>query len=109
MAYSVKWLRESEEELKRFFSKHFQDSILTKVDHIAANLPTSLSLRGVQPIRDQEELELTGRLFELDVGSGPQVAFVLYDDIQLLLVYLVGTHDYAKSNYIRAALERLAQ
>ena len=109
MDYEVDWLEEVEEELKRFFSKRFQGAIIRKVDHIAANLPLSLSLRSVQPVKGQSTLEITGQLFELDIGSGARAAFVLYTDPNRLVVYLVGHHDYAQSNYLRAAQERLSE
>ena len=108
MVYRVSWLPETEEELKRF-SKRFKHVIIRKVEHIAQNLPSSLRLKGIQRVRGQERLQISGRLFELDVGAGPRVAFALYDDLQLLVVYLVGTHDYAKANYLRAAAERLEE
>jgi hypothetical protein len=74
-------------------------------------LPVShaLRLRTVQPVRGQEHLRIPGRLFELDIGSGIRVAFVLYDDRESLVVYMVGTHDYAKANYLKAAEERLRE
>jgi hypothetical protein len=97
---------ETEEELKRF-SKRFQLTIIRKVEHIAQSLPDSLRLKGIQRVRGQETLQVSARLFELDVGSGPRVAFALYDNRELLVVYLVGIHDYAKANYLRAAADRL--
>jgi mRNA-degrading endonuclease RelE of RelBE toxin-antitoxin system len=108
LVYRVLWLPATEEELKRF-STRFQRTIIRKVEHIAQNLPSSLRLKGVQRIRGQETLQISARLFELDVGSGPRVAFALYDNRELLTVYLVGTHDYAKVNYLRAATERLEE
>ena len=109
MVYEVEWLVEVEAELRRFFSKRFQGSIVRKVEHIAANLPASLSLRGVQPVKGQSELEISGQLYELDIGSGARAAFVLHNDSNRLIVYLVGHHDYARENYLRAALERLTE
>ena len=103
----MEWLSECEEELRRFFSKRFQDSIIRKVDHIAANLPNSLTLRSVQPVKGQEVLKQNGQLFEMDIGSGPRAAFALYDAPKRMIVYLVGPRDYAKANYLRVAAERL--
>ena len=106
MAYSVSWLAETEQELRRF-SRRFQSTIINKVTNIADNVPTSLRLRSVQIIRGQETLRLNGVLYELDVGSGPRVAFLLDVERERLIVYLVGTHDYCKENYLAAAADRL--
>lgn len=109
MVYEVEWLEEVEGELRRFFSKRFQGSIVRKVEHIAANLPASLSLRGVQPVKGQSGLDIPGQLYELDIGSGARAAFVLHSEPDRLVVYLVGHHDYARSHYLRAAVERLTE
>lgn len=106
MAYRVEWLSETESEL-RVFDRRFRTTIISKVTHIALNLPTSLRLRTIQRIRGQEALGYAGILFELDVGSGPRVAFRLDEDREMLIVYLVGTHDYCRENYLRAAENRL--
>ena len=106
MAYNVEWLPETESEL-RVFDRRFRKAIINKVEHIAQNLPTSLTLRTIQRIRGQAALGFIGTLFELDVGSGPRVAFRLDEERELLMVYLVGNHDYCRDNYLRAAEDRL--
>ena len=106
MAYSVVWLSETESEL-RVFSHRFQRTIISKVTNVAQNLPTSLNLRTIQRIRGQQTLGFEGTLFELDVGAGPRVAFRLDEERELLIVYLVGNHDYCRDNYLRAAENRL--
>ncbi|MCH8087524.1 MAG: hypothetical protein IIC81_06685 [Chloroflexi bacterium] len=105
MGYRVEFREETEEELNVFSHKH-RRALINKIRHVADNLPQSLRLKTVQPIRGAPA-DMAGRLFELDVGSGPRVAFVLYEEQKLLVVYLIGTHDYAKANYLRAAERRL--
>ena len=75
MEFKVVLLEETDAELKVFSKKH-RLAILNKIRNVAANLPQSLSLKTVQPIRGAPVRE-TGRLFELDVGSGPRAAFAL--------------------------------
>ena len=76
MGYRVEWLEETEAELK-VFSKRFRIIIKRKVEKIASGIPESLKLRSVRLVRGQENLKISGRLYELDVGSGPRVAFVV--------------------------------
>jgi mRNA-degrading endonuclease RelE of RelBE toxin-antitoxin system len=104
--YQVEWRTETIDEMK-VFSKDFQKAIRHKVEHVANNIPSSLKLRSVQPIRDQEQISVGGTLYELDIGSGPRVAFVVDNETSTLTVYMVGTHDYAYSNYLKLALKRL--
>lgn len=106
MGYRVEWLEETEAELK-VFPKRFRFTIKRKVEKIASNIPDTLKLRSVRPVRRQEELGIKGHLYELDVGSGPRVAFVVYEDRHLLIVYMVGTHDYAYAHYLTLAAGRL--
>jgi len=106
LGYRVEWLEETEAELK-VFSKDFRRTIKRKVETIASSIPISLKLRSVQPVKRQEELDVTGRLYELDISSGSRVVFVVYEDRQLMIVYMVGTHDYAYANYLTLAAERL--
>lgn len=91
----------------QLFSKRFQRIIRDKIKKVADSLPVSLRLNSVQPIRNQEELGFRDELYELDVGKGPRVAFVLYRDRQLMVIYMIGTHDYAMQNYLKLASERL--
>lgn len=107
MQYQVEWHEATLDEFKNF-SKKFRDTIRDKIKHIADNLPASLKLRSIQPIRDQDLLPLTGTLYELDIASGAKAAFVVDDDRKVLIVYMVGKHDYAYSNYTYLAKERLA-
>lgn len=106
MAYQIEWLVETEAELK-VFSKGFRMTIKRKVEKIASNIPESLKLSSVQPIKGQEGLAIQGRIYELDIGSGARAAFVINVDKQTLTVYMVGTHDYAYENYLKLATKRL--
>ena len=106
MAYRIEWVPETEVELKTFAQK-FRQTIVRKVEHFAHNLPQSLHLSSVQTIRGQDGLGLSCILIELDVGSGPRVGLAMYESEELLRVYLVGNHDYAKQSYLKAAIARL--
>jgi hypothetical protein len=107
LGYRLEWHVETESEI-RGFPKRFQATIRRKLQTIAAGWPQSARLKSVQPIRGQENLGIQGQLFEVDIGAGPR-AGILVDSIrQVITVYLVGTHDYAKANYLKAADRRLA-
>ena len=105
MAYRVEWRTEAQEELRSQFSKKHQRAVIRKVEHFAANLPASLGLKTVQPIRNAPPRPDGGRAFELDIGAGPRAALVVFEPSQKVVVYLVGGHDYAYSHYL-SALER---
>jgi mRNA-degrading endonuclease RelE of RelBE toxin-antitoxin system len=106
LEYQVEWLVETIDEMKAF-PKDFQKTIKHKVEHIAISIPISLKLKSIQPIRDQEQISVRGDLYELDIGSGPRVAFCVDDENKIVTVFMVGTHDYAYSNYLKLASKRL--
>ena len=106
MACEIAWHEGAVEELA-IFPMNLRRTIVRKIEHIAANIPGSLRLKSVQPVKEQQALSLQGRLYELDIGRGIRAAFVLSDDQEHLVVYLVGNHDYALENYLKAAEERL--
>jgi len=78
LGYKLEWLVETEGELKRF-SKSFREPIKRKVEHFAQNYSESKGLKGVQQIKGQQDLAVSGTLYELDVGSGPRVALAVSD------------------------------
>lgn len=94
------------DELK-VFSVDFRKTIKRKVEHIATNIPVSLRLETVTYIAGQDTLGINGKLYELDIGHGAKAAFLIEDDKKVLTVYMVGKHNYAYSNYLMAASERL--
>ncbi len=106
MAYSLLWREEAVEDIARFSDKH-RRMFVRKVRLVVDNLPQSLRLRSVQPVRGAEDLGLPGRLYELDVGSGFRVAIMVNEEQQTAIVYLAGDHDYCKANYLKAADRRL--
>jgi mRNA-degrading endonuclease RelE of RelBE toxin-antitoxin system len=93
----------------REFSVPFRKTIKRKVEHIAANIPVSLRLGTVTPVGGQEALGISGNLYELDIAHGAKVAFLIEDDKKVLTVYMVGKHNYAYSNYLTLASERLKE
>ncbi len=107
MSYRLEWLTETEPEM-RVFPKRFQDTIRKKLQRIAEGWPQTAHLHSVQPIRGQESLGFQGQLFEVDIGSGPRAAILIDPALQTVTVYVVGTHDYAKEHYLKAAEERLS-
>jgi hypothetical protein len=108
LVYQIEWHEDTVNDFRQCaFSKDFTKTIKRKVEHIAKDIPTSLKLRSVQPIKRQDELDIDGSLYELDIASGAKVAFKVDDVKKVLTVYLVGTHNYAFSNYLIAASSRL--
>jgi len=106
LACSIEWHPNTEAELA-IFPQNLRLTIVNKVEHIASNVPMSLRLKSVQAVKGQQHLGLQGRLYELDIGRGIRAAFVVYNDHEQLIVYLVGNHDYALENYLKSAEERL--
>jgi mRNA-degrading endonuclease RelE of RelBE toxin-antitoxin system len=106
--YQVEWHPATVAELREF-SVPFKKTIKRKVEHIAANIPVSLRLETVTLIAGQDTLGINGNLYELDVAHGAKVAFLIEDNKKLLTVYMVGKHNYAYSNYLRLASERLKE
>jgi mRNA-degrading endonuclease RelE of RelBE toxin-antitoxin system len=104
--YQIEWHPETFNEFS-VFSKDFRRTIKRKVENIAANIPASLKLRSVQPVKWQDTINVAGTLYELDIASGAKVAFCVDDERRVLTVYMVGKHDYAYSNYLTLASERL--
>ena len=90
------------------FSKRDQRAIFAKLRHIAENLPSSLRLRTVNRLLGAILSEEGAEAYELRVGSGYRAAFVLFHARQLMLVYMVGTHDYANRNFL-SGLSRVTQ
>ena len=107
MVYRVEWRVEAVEELKRFFSRKHQQAIVDKVQHFADNLPASLSLKSVQPIRNASAIPGGGRAFEVDVAAGPRAAVVVVEEAERVVVYMVGPHDYANERFVSALEERM--
>jgi hypothetical protein len=107
LAYRVRWLSETTEELKRFTPK-LQVTVIDKIEKVAAGIPQSLSSKNVVPISGQGRLNLEYRLFEFKINYSDRAAFALLDDKSELVVYLVGNHDYCKRNYLVEASRRLA-
>lgn len=108
MNYQVEWHPATVDDLK-VFSPRFRKTIKRKVENIANNIPVSLKLRTVTLIKGQDTIAVRGTLYELDIASGEKVAFSIEDDKKILTVYMVGKHEYAYSNYLRAASERLKE
>ena len=106
MGYRINFRDETIPELESLRPK-LRRMILDKLKKVAGNLPQSLNMKTVEPVRGSDRLGLPGRFFKLEVTSGYRAAFVLYDDTQLMTVYLVGNHDYAKKFYTKAAVQRL--
>ena len=106
MAYRIDWMPETDEEFGRF-SKKFKITIRDKVKNVAANWPNSRNLRTIVRVRGQEALGYLDNVFELKVGSGPRVAFVVDEEQQLFRIYMVGTHEYCKDNYLKALRQRV--
>lgn len=69
MNYQVEWHPATVDELK-IFSPRFRKAIKRKVENIADNIPVSLKLRTVTPIKGQYTLAVTGILYELDIAWG---------------------------------------
>lgn len=105
MAYDIRWLSETDEEFARFATR-FKRTIRDKIKYIAENWPESSKLRTVSQIAGQGNLGYSGNVFELRIGSGARLAFIVYEQEQLFIVYLLGTHDYCKSNYLKALQTR---
>jgi hypothetical protein len=90
------------------FSKKDQRAIVKKVKQVVEGLPESLKQKTVEPVRGA-----SGRLsgnrdaIEIKVGSGYRAAVVLDHNRQVAIVYMVGTHDYARARYL-SALDRTA-
>lgn len=108
MTYQVEWHPATVDEL-RVFSLRFRKAIKHKVEKIANNIPVSLNLQTVTPVKGQDTIAVKGTLYELDIASGAKVAFSIEDDKKLLTVYMVGKHDYAYLNYLKLASERLKE
>ena len=105
MAHSVRWHPEAAGELKDMFTRRDQRRVIDKIESIAAGLPESLRLKVVSRLRGARLPPGAEGAYELRIGRGYRVAFVLFNDPDVLRVYLAGTHDYANRLFL-TALER---
>lgn len=106
MVYSVEWHPESENELRQMFTPDSQRQLIRKVLFIAAGIPQSLELKTVSRLRGTHVPSTAQGAYELRIGSGYRAAFWLFPEEERLLVYLVGTHDYANRRFMSASRNR---
>jgi hypothetical protein len=109
LVYRVEILVETRDELRSMLSRKEQEQIISKLRHIANNIPASLKLRGVTLLKGtQTRLSQFGAdaAYEVRIGSGHRAAFVVFEEQALIVVYMVGTHDYANKIFLQA-LSRL--
>jgi len=106
LKYQVEWKPGTLDEMK-VFQKRFRQTIIRKIQTIADDIPTSLKLRSVQPVKGQDMINVDDHLYELDIASGQKAAFAINDEKKILIVYMVGNHEYACANYLKLASERL--
>ena len=106
MAYRVEWHSEAARELGQMFSARDQRRVISKVEDTAAGLPQSLELKTVSRLRGAQLPPGAQGAYELRIGRGYRVAFVLFAETQTLRVYLAGTHDYANRLFLSALESR---
>ena len=87
------------------FSARDRQRLRDKVRDVAANIPESLNLKTVSRLRGAQLAPGVQGAYELRIGSGYRVGFLLLPESSTLKVYLAGTHDYANKNFL-SALER---
>ena len=105
MVYRVVLLAEAREELRRFFPSRERERITRKIRHIANNVPNSFNLRGITYLKGAEtDLSRIGgdAAYEVRIGSGYRAAFVVFNNRQLIIVYLAASHDYANELFLQA-------
>ena len=102
MAYRVEWRSEAARELGQMFSGKDQRRIISKVEDTAAGLPHSLELKTVSRLRGARLPPGAQGAYELRIGRGYRVAFVLFAETGTLRVYLAGTHDYVNRLFLSA-------
>ena len=101
----MEWHPEAARELEQMFSARDQRRIISKVEYTAAGLPQSLELKTVSRLRGARLPQGAQGAYELRIGRGYRVAFMLFAETETLWVYLAGTHDYVKRLFL-SALER---
>ncbi len=109
MAYRVVFLAPAIEELRRFFPERERRRITRKIHDIADKAPDSFKLRTVTYLKGAEaDLAQIGgdAAYEVKIGSGYRAAFVVFENQQLIIVYLAADHDYANRLFL-SALSRL--
>jgi hypothetical protein len=84
------------------FSGKDQRRIISKVEDTAAGLPHSLELKTVSRLRGARLPPGAQGAYELRIGRGYRVAFVLFAETGTLRVYLAGTHDYVNRLFLSA-------
>lgn len=100
MGFRLLYLEEALAELEGF-SKKEAAKIVKKLEKVASDAPGSFRLKTVVPIRGAERLPDGGKGLEIKIGDGYRAATVVFEDRQMLVVYLVGDHNYVTENYIK--------